>query len=384
VVDLFAGCGGGSRGFVDAGFRVVGAVEIDADAADAYKANVGAQPLVCDIRAVDGMKLLEPAGLRPGELTLLFGCPPCQSFTILRRGAEVHEKDRRRNELPAQYLRLVGEVLPRHLAFENVPGMVEGRWRPHFDELLTGLKALGYRWESGIVDAADYGVPQRRRRLLAVASRVAAPGLPPATHTADGSDEFVRYRTVRDVIGGLPPLKSGEADPVDPFHRARRHSQLALDRLRVVPEGGGRKDLPEELQLECHKEHDGHYDIYGRMWWDRPAPTLTSGCTNVTRGKFGHPEQDRAITLREAMLLQGFPRDAVLRGGVEAMALQVGNAVPPPLAKQIGRQVLAMERMARTDVAEGRPSQAPARNGKANVVAPRRATATRSRSRSAT
>lgn len=360
VVDLFAGCGGGSTGFAAAGFRVAGAVEIDPTAADAYEANVELRPLVRDICSVQGAALLEDAGLQPGELTLLFGCPPCQSFTILRRGATTTPLDLVRNELPGQYLRLVEELRPRHLAFENVPGMVEGRWRSHFEVLLGRLQALGYRHAWRVVDAADYGVPQRRRRLLVIASRLGEPKLPAATHATVGVGGLALHRTVREAIGHLPPLESGQRDPEDVFHRARRHSPIALRRLRAVPEGGGRKDLPADLQLECHRDHDGHYDIYGRMWWGRPAPTLTSGCTNVTRGRFGHPQQDRAITLREAMLLQGFPPTAVLRGGVEAMALQVGNAVPPPLAERIGHRILEMERTALEIGGETRRGSAPA------------------------
>jgi DNA (cytosine-5)-methyltransferase 1 len=148
VVDLFAGCGGGSLGFLAAGFRAVGAVEVDPDAAEAYEVNVGLRPLVRDISSVDGTELLRPAGLRPGELTLLFGCPPCQSFTILRRGSDTTPIDLVRNALPSQYLRLVDELRPRHLAFENVPGMVEGRWRPQFQALLASLRALGYQYRS--------------------------------------------------------------------------------------------------------------------------------------------------------------------------------------------------------------------------------------------
>src|SRR5262249_27671937 len=146
-----------------------------------------------------------------------------------------------------------------------------------------------------------FGVPQRRRRVLVVASRVRSPALPAATHADAGSSGELRWVTVREAIGALMPLASGEADPSGVYHRARRHSQRALRRLRAIPEGGARVDLPEDLQLACHKDHSGHYDIYGRMWWDRPAPTLTSGCTNVTRGRFAHPDQSRAITLREAM-----------------------------------------------------------------------------------
>lgn len=343
LIDLFAGCGGGSLGFREAGLRAVAAVELDRDAAQAYEANVGIRPLTKDIRRVAGDDLLGAAGLHRGECTLLFGCPPCQSFTDLRRGSLSSRRDRARNSLLREYLRLAADVLARHIAFENVPGMLSPRWRPRFDELLEGLADLGYEYVWDVLDAADFGVPQRRRRLLVVASRVAEPVLPVPTHGDPAASGRSPWVTVREAIETLLPLGSGEVDPEDAYHRARRHSPLALRRLRAIPEGGARTDLPEDLQLACHKDHSGHYDIYGRMWWDRPAPTLTSGCTNVTRGRFAHPAQDRAITLREAMELQTFPSSAVLRGSLDEMALQVGNAVPPLFAKRVGQAVVAME-----------------------------------------
>jgi DNA (cytosine-5)-methyltransferase 1 len=246
--------------------------------------------------------------------------------------------------------------------------MLSPRWRPRFEALLEGLSELGYELTWDVLDAVDFGVPQRRRRLLVVASRVSKPVLPVATH-GDPASGRTAWVTVRDAIGSLPPVASGEVDPGDIYHRARRHSQLALQRLRAIPAGGARTDLPENLQLECHKDHAGHYDIYGRMWWDRPAPTLTSGCTNITRGRFAHPDQDRAITLREALLLQTFPGTAVLHGSLDVMALQVGNAVPPLFAERIGQSVVAME------AAATRRRQRPA----VTVVEPARSSAARTR-----
>jgi DNA (cytosine-5)-methyltransferase 1 len=344
VVDLFSGCGGGSRGFLDAGFRVVGAVEILDEPACSYRGLIGREPVVADICAVEGAELVEGMAAAE-ELTLLFGCPPCQSFTILRRGSAEVALDAIRNALPAQYLRLVDEIRPRHIAFENVPGLVEGRWRPAFDEFIERLADLGYQTCWAVVDAADFGVPQRRRRVLLMGSRVTTPRLPQPTHGSK-SNSGLPHVTVADVLSDLPELASGEADPDDPMHRARRHRALAVERLQHVPEGGGRLDLPERLQLRCHDGHDGHYDIYGRMRWDRPSPTLTSGCTNVTRGRFGHPVQDRAITAREALLLQSFTADVVLVGGTESVALQIGNAVPPLFARRIGDAVLGVEEAA--------------------------------------
>ncbi len=331
-------------GLRQAGFTPRAAVEIDKNAASAYESNLGVRPVTKNVRRVSGQELLESAGLKAGQCTLLSGCPPCQSFTNLRKASLSTGRDRRRNTLYEDYLRLIDEVRPRHIAFENVPGMLSMRWQYHFDSLLDGLSDSGYRCIWDIVDAADYGVPQRRKRILLVASRVTKPTLPEATHFHEPPDRRRRrHKTVWDAIGELLPLQSGEYDPSDEYHEARVHSPIALRRLRVIPEGGGRDDLPARLRLECHKGHNGHHDIYGRMWWDRPAPTLTSGCTNITKGRFAHPDQDRGITLREAMLLQTFPRRTVLQGTFEEMALQVGNAIPPLLARRIGEAIMTME-----------------------------------------
>ena len=341
MIDLFAGCGGGSMGFVSAGLRVAAAVELDTDAAESYRMNLGVKPIVRDIRDVAGEELLELAGLQPGECKLVFGCPPCQSFTVLRRAVTPTAIDVARETLPAQYTRLVADVQPEFVAFENVAGMVEGRGRVVFDELRAELERLGYKLVWDVIDAADYGVPQHRRRLLVLGSRSGTPTLPTPSHASSRSGGRPPHVTVREAIGHLPTLGSGEADPYDEFHRARSHDAITLRRLRAIPEGGGRLDLPADLQLACHLDHKGHYDVYGRMHWDRPAPTITSGCTNLTRGRFAHPEQDRAITLREAMLLQTMPPTTRLSGTGEGKAQQVGNAVPTSLADLLGRAVLA-------------------------------------------
>lgn len=341
MIDLFAGCGGGSMGFARAGFRVAAAVELDADAAESYRLNLGVEPIIRDIRKVTGRELLKAAGLRQGECKLVFGCPPCQSFTVLRRGSAPTDLDVDRETLPAQYSRLVREILPEFVAFENVAGMVEGRGRPLFDDLLAELEHLGYRLTWKVVDAADYGVPQHRRRLVVLGRRGGTPTFPAPTHASVPSEGLPLHATVREAIGSLPSLGSGEVDPADELHRARSHDEITLKRLQAIPEGGGRLDLPNELQLACHVDHKGHYDVYGRMRWDRPAPTITSGCTNLTRGRFAHPEQDRAITLREAMLLQTMPRTMRMSGTGEGKAQQVGNAVPTLLAERLGRAILA-------------------------------------------
>lgn len=346
-IDLFAGCGGASLGFIAEGFRVLAAVENDPQAAEAYFHNVGLKPFVEDVRTVEGEALLEAAGLKPTELDVLIGCPPCQGFST-------HRRDRRagwdpRNRLLEEYLRLIEEVNPGSVVFENVPGLAFGKGSWRLMRVARRLTQLGYDVDWDVVQAADFGVPQFRRRLLVIASRLGSPvELPQPTHgdptSTDVKEGRLRpWRTVRDAIGSLPALASGQADTDDDLHAARTHSPIALKRLRHIPkDGGGRFSLPANLVLECHTGHTGHRDVYGRMYWDRPAPTITSGCTNITRGRFAHPEQDRAITEREALLLQGFPSSAKVTGHHTERALQIGNMVPPALSAAAARTLLTM------------------------------------------
>lgn len=341
AVDLFSGCGGGSIGLRAAGFRVVGAVELDRDAARSYERLMQLRPTVADVRDVAPRDVLR--GLRSRrELTLLFGCPPCQSFSEMRRGSIRTGSDSARERLLGEYLRFVTALSPRHIAFENVPGLLMDSGGRRFDRLIAQLGRLGYRVAWSVLDAADFGVPQHRRRVVLLGSRVTTPVLPEPTHGPPGS-RLARHVTVREAIGLLPHLSCGEQSPTDPMHRARRHSELVIRRLRSLGPGGSRAELPPHLQLRCHRDHDGHKDAYGRMGWDRPAPTLTTGCTNTSRGRFAHPEQDRAITPREALFLQSFPPDAVLEGGAESIASQIGNALPPKLAARIGSAVIDAE-----------------------------------------
>lgn len=345
AIDVFAGCGGSSIGFRRAGFRIVGAVEKDATAAASYKRNLGFKPVIADICEITGPELLHAAGLSRGGLSVLIGCAPCQGFTSHRRDG-TRGRDPR-NALLDEFMRLVRSTRPEFVVFENVPGLAKGPSRWRFEHAKRALAVAGYSVAHGLVESADYGTPQFRRRLLVIASRVVAPALPEPTH-GEPSRREVRlgqlrpWLTVRSAIGDLSRLRPGRVDSADELHKARTHSDMALRRLRHVPRDGGSRDsLPPELVLACHRNHDGHHDVYGRMWWDKPAPTLTSGCTNVTRGRFAHPDQDRAITIREALLLQGFPRFAWVGGGIEQQSLQVGNAVPPPLAAATARAIRA-------------------------------------------
>jgi DNA (cytosine-5)-methyltransferase 1 len=345
AIDLFAGCGGTSLGLLAAGFDVRAAVEKDSVAASSYDDLVGVGPIVRDIRKVGGAELLEAAGLRSGECRLLAACPPCQGFSSQRRGPDGLADSR--NQLIYQVARLVEAIRPGYLLFENVPGLYLGSGAQMYKRVRARLERAGYEIIDDILDAADYGVPQRRARLIALARRRDMPsiGFPMPTHTDPGNrlrgTGRRRWRTVRNFIEKLRPLKSGETDPNDPLHTAPGHTEMTLRRIMAISaDGGSRTDLPPELRLGCHlRRPGGYYDVYGRMAWDEPAPTITGGCNKPSKGRFIHPEQHRAVTLREAALLQTFPKSAFFRGDRDQIASQIGNAVPPTFVEKLARPI---------------------------------------------
>jgi len=359
VIDLFAGAGGSALGFVQAGFRITGAAEIDPDACRTYESLIGVRPLCVDLSELHPERAAEFWNVKSGEIDVLIGCPPCQGFTRLRNKAGESDP---RNGLVIVFLDYVSYFRPRFLVFENVPGLAR---LPHgkafYSELRRGLFRLGYRVHGREVDAADYGVPQHRRRLIVIGARedMGLPPFPEPTHGDPRSPEVrsgrrLPWPTVRDAIGHLPPLRAGEQDPRDPMHRAPHMGERVLRFILQVPkDGGSRTQVPEEEWLPCHRGHKGHKDTYGRLAWDRPSGVITSGCCNVSKGRFIHPEQDRAITPREAALLQGFPPDAVFYGSLDSIRRQIGNAVPPPLARAIARALRGhLERRGLTELSE--------------------------------
>jgi DNA (cytosine-5)-methyltransferase 1 len=332
AVDLFSGIGGLSLGLARAGFTVVGAVERDALAAAAYAVNHPRTRLVqLDIRCLTPRRFMSILGFRKGDLDLLAGCPPCQGFSSLRtlKGSRKIVDDR--NDLVDNFGDFIEALFPRTILMENVPGLVSDR---RLFALIKRLKKIGYAdLTVGVLDAADYGVPQRRRRMLFMASRIG-----PVTFPAP----VRRRRTVRETIGDLPlPGRSG-----DPAHdRTCHHSEKVQELIRDIPsDGGSRADLGEDRQLSCHKRTHGFHDIYGRMAWDDVAPTITTGCINPSKGRFLHPEQNRAITVREAALLQTFPRNYVvpMTRGLNPAATLIGNAFPPEFAKRQAIQLRAL------------------------------------------
>lgn len=337
AVDLFCGAGGLSHGLLRAGVRVTAGVDLDPAAAFAYETNnPGARFLQWDVARKNSQSIRKLFGAT--RYRLLAGCAPCQPFSKLTNGSERH----RSWDLLQNFGRFVQGIRPELVTMENVPELAQ-RGREVFEQFLRALDRSGYAVDWKIVNCADFGAPQSRKRLVLLASRLGAIRVPTGTHTSQG-----RWRTVRSAIADLPPVEAGGADAQDPLHVAAQLSPLNLKRIRATPaDGGSKDDWPNRLVPECHRRESGsrYRSIYGRMWWDKPAPTMTTLCNGIGNGRFGHPEQDRAITLREAALLQTFPRHYAFwpsdkKLNSKAVARMIGNAVPPELARALGVALL--------------------------------------------
>jgi DNA (cytosine-5)-methyltransferase 1 len=331
VFDFFSGCGGTSTGFAMAGMDIVFGLDNDPDAAATFRVNVkGATFIENDIRKVK-TGILKPLLRGKGHKTLFSCCAPCQPFS---KQSRARTKGDPRCSLLLEFGRFVRRWKPDYVFVENVPGLqrVDGRAGP-LPAFIALLRKLGYSFDLKVVPALAFGVPQKRERLILMAAKTGDLRIPRATH----GTAHRRVSTVRDWIGQLPPLRAGYSDPKDPDHRAMALSAINLERIAATPEGGGRDGWPKSLRLNCHQRFDGHTDVYGRLAWDRPAAGLTTRCISYSNGRFGHPTQDRAISVREAARLQTFPRRYRFVGNLESKARQVGNAVPPLMAKAIGR-----------------------------------------------
>ena len=323
AVDLFCGAGGLSEGLRQAGYKVIGAVEIDALACSTYRLNHKRVKLwEINIIRLSGATMMRALELQPGELDLLAACPPCQGFSTMRTKNGTRWNRDSRNDLIFDVLRIIRAMRPKSVMLENVPGLAENR---RFVAFRNGLKSLGYRLKWDVLNTVDFAVPQRRRRLVLLASRLAEPEFAP---------KAVSYRTVRQFIGKLTPPERSR----DPLHNySIQRSKKITDLIRRIPRNGGsRMALGLKEQLPCHQRLEGFWDVYGRMAWDKPAPTITGGCINPSKGRFLHPRANRAITLREAALLQTFPKTYrfPLDKGRYPVALLIGNALPPEFIRR--------------------------------------------------
>lgn len=333
--DFFCGAGGLTYGLADAGISVIAGFDIDKECQETYEHNNPASKfVVSDIREIEIEDLCHYSKGIPFEEMLFAGCAPCQPFSKQRRGPGSGED----STLLSHFGKLVEAALPGQILVENVPGIARVKGNSTFRRFLRILERNGYQYIYDFLDAKRFGVPQSRRRLILIGARGYLPTLP-ASRFGPG---LLPYRTVRQAISHFPVIYAGESHPALPNHVAAALSPLNLTRVKQTPsDGGDRRDWPRKLHLRCHmQDHYGHTDVYGRMRWDAPSPTLTSRCNSLSNGRYGHPVQDRAISLREAAAIQSFPDRYVFFGIDTHVAAQIGNAVPVLLAKRLGTHIL--------------------------------------------
>lgn len=339
AVDLFAGGGGLSEGLKQAGFSIVGAVENDLNVVDTYRVNHPQAHLFdYDIRHLSAKELLNKCGLKKGELDLLTGCPPCQGFSTLTKQYNANDA---RNSLINEVTRLVEELYPKTIMIENVPGL-KTRGQVFLNDFLTTLDKLGYNYCYDVLQVADYGVPQTRKRFVLLASRIGKIRIPEITHERLGMKK-PKWLTVKEAFKGLTsPMLLSESRAIGGpkslnWVVSRDLAEINISRLKHIPTGGNRFFIPDNLRPNCHKgNNSGFSNVYGRMAWDAPSPTITGGCTTLSKGRFGHPEELRTISVREAARLQSFPDSYVFDSEfIDHVCQMIGNALPVKFAEKM-------------------------------------------------
>ncbi len=331
-VDLFCGAGGLTHGFVLEGLPVAAGIDLDPACRFPYETNNQALFVERDISKVTPKELKALFG--DADMRILAGCAPCQPFSTYAQRYELDSEDGKWS-LMYEFVRLVKGVKPDVITMENVPSVLR---HGVFNNFINTLKRFGYRVWFDVVDSTLYGVPQMRRRMVLLASRHGDIELVEPTHD--------KARTVRQAIGRLRPLRAGESTPGDKLHVTAKLSEKNLQRIRISKPGGTWRDWPDHLVADCHRAESGrtYPSIYGRMEWDKPAPTMTTQFYGFGNGRFGHPEQHRAISLREAAILQSFPRNYTFipegdEVNFKALGRLIGNAVPVDLGRSIARSI---------------------------------------------
>ena len=334
AIDFFCGCGGTSAGLRRAGVEILAGIDCDPDAGSTFRKNFpNAQFFLEDIRKFQPYNLA-PILDRDRSLPLIFSaCAPCQPFTKQKTSKRIEDD---RSVLLDEFHRFVLVFRPDYIFLENVPGFqkTETKIGP-LGRFLRLLQDLGYRFDLKEPEARAYGVPQVRKRLVLIASQLGDIKVPAPTHGPGTGNP--RYECVWKWIGNLPKIRAGESHAQVKNHRAAVLSKKNLERIAATPEGGGRLDWPENLQLKCHDGHSGHTDVYGRLNKYKPAAALSTRCISYSNGRYGHPTQDRAISVREAARLQTFDDSFEFDGNLNSMARQIGNAVPVLLAEVFAR-----------------------------------------------
>ena len=332
AIDLFSGCGGLSQGLEDAGFEVLACCEIRPEARATYKLNHPNTVLLTDICKANPLALKKQLGLRRGQLDLLAGCPPCQGFSSIRTHNGEIACDPR-NELIFQVERFVDVFKPRCVLIENVPRLLKDSRLAFFKQHLS--EKWGYDFVDGVLDAKDFNVPQRRKRMILIGSRLKKPVLP--------SKSNLRI-TVSDAIRNIEIPSGDKGASARRLAKLRQHfSPIVQARIERIKDS--RSDLPDDMALECHKRYPkGFRDVYGRMAWDEVSPTITRGCGNPSKGRYLHPSENRAINMLEALILQGFPKTYKFPEelGIGKIASMIGEAFPPPMAKAQGDVIVKL------------------------------------------
>ncbi len=330
AVDIFCGAAGLSAGLKASGIQVAAGIDLDPACRYPFEENIQAKFIQADVSKMSSDEVAILFG--EAKMRLLAGCAPCQPFsgyTTSRRAIDD------RWQLLIEFLRLVEDIRPELVTMENVPRL---RHLPLWNDFVSRLKEAGYNLDWGVVNAARYGVPQTRNRLVLVGSLIGPISLP--------KPKSANMKSARDAIGDQPPVAAGVPNADDPLHSSRALTALNLNRIRISRPDGTNRDWPEDMRADCHRNQAVRYpSVYGRMSWDKPAPTMTTQFYGFGNGRFGHPEQDRAITLREGALLQSFPKDFKFvqsgkRVNFREIGRLIGNAVPPALGQAIGHAIL--------------------------------------------
>lgn len=348
VVDLFSGAGGMSCGFARQGsFRLIGAADLEVakpshgigatTCNSTYEANHGLRPASVNLAEAGPSDLSTHFGFSASDVDVLISCAPCTGFS--QKQSRNHINDDPRNKLVERTALFAKEWRPRYIIIENVKELLRGRHKHHFQSLHRDLSGLGYEVFAEVHDLVHFGLPQSRIRSLIVAKL--------GGHFHLSLPKVTKVKTVKDAIGHLPALQAGQTDPNDPMHTCPRMGAESMDRMRAIPKNGGSwTDIPEELAHlripSMNVKKPGSFpDIYGRLAWGRPAPTVTRECSHPGNGRYSHPEQDRLLSVREMSLLQGFPPDYAFVGQLSSRYRQIGDAVPPLVSRMIAQAIAA-------------------------------------------
>ncbi|MCC2598264.1 DNA cytosine methyltransferase [Sphingobacterium sp. FBM7-1] len=340
AVDFFCSGGGMSYGMQNVGIKILAGIDVDESCMETYKANIReAEFIHADVFELKETELQNRLSLKKNDDELvLIGCSPCQFWSIIYTDKK---KSKKSKNLLKEFRRFVEYFNPGYVVVENVPGVLRKKRASGLAGFVRWLKTNGYKVHFDVHEVSEYGVPQHRKRFTLIANRVTTQEIMPIPITG-------KKVTVRDVIGehnGFPKVSHGHKDNTDFLHTVAGLKKINLDRLAITPKNGGTRLAyvnNERLVPKCHKgKTDGFKDVYGRMWWDKPSPTITTKFFSLSNGRFGHPEEDRAISLREGAVLQSFPKSYIFKStSIANTARMIGNAVPPKYASAIGKAII--------------------------------------------